>query len=84
MLKIFLIFLQNCLNLLCIFGMIKITSKLRRSFMLRLTYVFADHALFQHSAPLRIRGEADLPVQVEIRRGDKILVVGNATPNSNG
>ena len=52
--------------------------------MLRLTCVFADHALFQHSAPLRIRGEADLPVQVEIRRGSKMLVEGNATPNSNG
>ena len=51
--------------------------------MLRLTYVFADHALFQHSAPLRIRGEADLPVQAEIRRGDKVLAAGQAIPNAN-
>ena len=51
--------------------------------MLRLTYVFADHALFQHSAPLRIRGEADLPVRAEIRRGDKVLAAGQAIPNAN-
>ena len=52
--------------------------------MLRLTYVFSDHALFHHSAPLRIRGEADSPVQVEIRRGVRVLATGQATPNANG
>jgi sialate O-acetylesterase len=52
--------------------------------MLQLTSVFASHALFQHSAPLRIRGIADATVCAEIRQESKVLAAGHATPDQNG
>jgi sialate O-acetylesterase len=52
--------------------------------MLQLTSVFANHALFQHSAPLRIRGIADATVCAEIRQESKVLAAGHATPDQNG
>jgi len=52
--------------------------------MLQLTTVFADHALFQHSAPLRVRGIADSTVTAQIQRDKQILTTGSATPDVNG
>ncbi|MBQ9131972.1 MAG: hypothetical protein IJX62_05835, partial [Clostridia bacterium] len=52
--------------------------------MLRLTTVFANHALFQHSAPLRVRGVADSAVTAQILRTGEILATGHATPDADG
>ena len=52
--------------------------------MLRLTTVFADHALFQHSAPLTVRGVADGEVCVCIKRGEYVLSTGVGAPGADG
>ena len=52
--------------------------------MLRLTTVFADHALFQHSAPLTVRGTAEGKVSVLIKRGAIVLSSGEGDIGADG
>ena len=52
--------------------------------MLRLTTVFADHALFQHSAPLTVRGTAEGKVRVLIKRGEAVLSSGEGDIGADG
>ena len=48
--------------------------------MLRLTSVFTSHALFQHSAPLAVKGECDTAVSITIERGGAILSRAEGMP----
>ena len=48
--------------------------------MLRLTSVFASHALFQHSAPLTVKGECDAAVSITIERDGIVLSRADGMP----
>ena len=52
--------------------------------MLSLTTVFADHALFQHSAPLTVRGIAEGTVRVTVMRGEDVLSSAEGTAGADG
>lgn len=52
--------------------------------MLRLASAFTAHALFQHSAPLTVRGEATLPVSVSIERDGAVLATASGVPGQDG
>ena len=52
--------------------------------MLRLTTVFADHALFQHSAPLTVRGTCEGQVTVLIMRGESVLSAATGEAGADG
>ena len=53
--------------------------------MLRLSAVFTNNALFQHSAPLSVRGECTAQtVSVRIERGGKILSSAECAVGENG
>ena len=48
--------------------------------MLRLTSVFTSHALFQHSAPLTVKGECEAAVSITIERDGIVLSRAEGMP----